>query len=238
MKANPMLWAVQQGGPYETIVTHGQAVVVLYKEKLLGGYVRETESGEKQPFMLSPATRGETTRMNKFFRERGIDPKDADYWYKNAIHEFMQTGTVDRQANPSVEWDFTGDKPRYTRVTAEEERRGRDNPAEGIRSYGPGKFDTYADKYVWEVSLDGADDELNDENGAWHGFLRHGHTMFTDDDPDLETLTDEERELIQESEIVIVSESPDGFVSVRYFDNTQEGEEAWGEYEEYEDVEG
>ena len=130
-------------------------------------------------------------------------------------------------------------------VAPDRGRLGRDRPhrrrgkaPEGIRSYGPGKFDTYADKYVYEVSLDGgADEELNDESGAWHGLMRDGSTVFRDNDPLLEELTDEERELIQGSEIIILSESSDGFITVRYFDSTREGEEAWQEHEEFEEIE-
>lgn len=62
-----------------------------------------------------------------------------------------------------------------------------------IRSYGPGKFDTILDSYVYAVSLDGGtDDEAGDvsECGAWYGLMRNGRTIFKDHDPMLESLLD------------------------------------------------
>ena len=43
-----------------------------------------------------------------------------------------------------------------------------------IRSYGPGKFSTILDSYVYSVSLDGGCDEEEgsvDECGAWYGIM-------------------------------------------------------------------
>lgn len=219
--ANPRIHAVNQDGPWLTTVSHGNAVVLIARNNVLGGYQRDT----MQAFRRIDLSKGQVTQLNRFFRERGIAPRDAQEQDGEVLDGFLAEGRT---------WTDLFTK----RHNPSEERRGRDNPAEGIRLYGPGKFDTYADKYVWEVSLDGgADDELNDDSGAWHGLMRDGSTVFKDNDPFLEELTDEERELIQGSEVIILSESSDGFMSVRYFDNTREGEEAWQEYEEFEDVE-
>jgi len=43
--------------------------------------------------------------------------------------------------------------------------------SEGIRPYGPGKFDTVLDAYVYELSLAGCDDEMG-EDGRWYGLLK------------------------------------------------------------------
>jgi hypothetical protein len=64
-----------------------------------------------------------------------------------------------------------------------------------IRPYGPGKFSTVLDSYVYQVTLDGACDEEtgNTNGGSWYGLMRHGRTIFRDQDPFLETLNEDER---------------------------------------------
>jgi hypothetical protein len=99
----------------------------------------------------------------------------------------------------------------------------------GIRPYGPGKFSTIVDAYVYDVLLDGGcDDECGEsEAGGWFGLMRHGHSIFRDHDPMLETLTEAEAELIKGCAGVIVSEDSQGFVSVEYFDTTEALEAEW-----------
>ena len=48
--------------------------------------------------------------------------------------------------------------------------------ANGIRSYGPGKFSTVLDSYVYELSLDGGPDEEagSVDEGGWYGFMNVG----------------------------------------------------------------
>lgn len=100
-----------------------------------------------------------------------------------------------------------------------------------IRPYGPGKFDTIVDQYVYQVSLDGGPDEEIGEscNGTWYGLMRHGHTIFRDHDPLLETLTEAEAELIKSSAGVILCEDSQGFVTVEYFETTEKLDAAWAE---------
>jgi hypothetical protein len=103
-----------------------------------------------------------------------------------------------------------------------------------IRPYGPGKFDTILDSYIYSVSLDGGcDSECGDvgETGRWYGLMRHGHTIFRDHDPFLETLNDAERELLTGGAGVIISEDFCGFVSVDYFDTETELDEMWAKIE-------
>lgn len=108
---------------------------------------------------------------------------------------------------------------------------------DGIREYGLGKFHTYVDRYVWEVSLSGAD---SSETVGWttYDLLRHGRTVWTDEDPDMTTLTDDEKELIRSSAGMIVSETEQGFVHVEYFDSTSELDEAWEEVSRLAQAEG
>ena len=102
-----------------------------------------------------------------------------------------------------------------------------------IRSYGPGKFDTILDSYVYDVSLDGGlDEELGDANGGGrYGLMRDGKTIFRDNDPFLETLNDAERELLESSAGVIISEDSQGFVGVGYYETEAELDAAWAAIE-------
>lgn len=99
-----------------------------------------------------------------------------------------------------------------------------------IRQYGPGKFDTILDSYVYAVSLEGGcDDEAGsmDETGRWYGLMRHGSTIFRDHDPGLEPLNEAEREVLNRAAGVILTEDSNGFVGVEYFDNVLKLDAAW-----------
>ena len=101
-----------------------------------------------------------------------------------------------------------------------------------IRDYGPGKFDTILDSYVYDVSLDGGcDDECGSvgESGRWYGLMRDGSTVFRDHDPFCESLNDEERDLLSSSAGVILTEDSYGFVWVYYIDNAKDLESDWQE---------
>jgi hypothetical protein len=101
-----------------------------------------------------------------------------------------------------------------------------------IRPYGPGKFSTILDSYVYSVSLDGGcDDEIGDvaETGAWYGLMRNGSTIFRDHDPLLESLNDDEQEKLTSCAGVILSEDSNGFVTVAYYDTDQQLDKAWRE---------
>jgi hypothetical protein len=103
-------------------------------------------------------------------------------------------------------------------------------PQAGIRAYGPGKFDTILDAYVYAVSLDGGcDDETGDVNESrrWYGILRGGRSIFRNHDPVLETLNEAEQEMLTSSAGVIFSEDSQGFVGVDYYDTPEELEAAW-----------
>ncbi len=106
--------------------------------------------------------------------------------------------------------------------------------ANAIRPYGPGKFSTILDAYVYSVSLDGGcDEELGDvsENGAWYGLMRHGRTIFRDHDPMLESLNETEQEQLTSSAGVIVTESSQGFVYVDYYDTDEDLNADWAAIE-------
>ena len=100
-----------------------------------------------------------------------------------------------------------------------------------IRAYGPGKFDTILDAYVYVVTLDGGcDDELGDSSfGGWYGMMRNGRSIFRDHDPLLETLNDDEQDKLTSCAGVIVFEDNLGFVTVRYYDTDEDLDRAWAE---------
>jgi hypothetical protein len=102
----------------------------------------------------------------------------------------------------------------------------------GIRPYGPGKFSTMLDSYVYSVSLDGGCDEEEgsiSESGEWYGVMRNGRTIFRDHDPMLESLTPEEQEKLTSSAGVILREDSQGFVTVDYYDTDDSLELAWSQ---------
>lgn len=103
-----------------------------------------------------------------------------------------------------------------------------------IRSYGPGKFSTILDSYVYSVSLDGGCDmEAGDvsECGVWYGMMRHGRTIFRDHDPMLESLNEAEQAQLTGCSGVILREDSNGFVYVTYYETEPELDAAWAAIE-------
>ena len=107
-----------------------------------------------------------------------------------------------------------------------------------IRPYGPGKFDTILDAYVYDVSLDGGcDEELGESDSfGWYGLMRADKSFAGDVRREAERnqdqdLTEGEWLLLTGTAGVILSEDSQGFVSVEYFDTQAELETAWMELE-------
>jgi hypothetical protein len=101
-----------------------------------------------------------------------------------------------------------------------------------IRPYGPGKFSTILDSYVYGVSLDGGCDEESggvSECGEWYGLMRNGRTIFRDHDPLLETLNLTEQEKLTLCAGLILREDSQGFVSVTYYETDDSLESAWSQ---------
>jgi hypothetical protein len=108
-----------------------------------------------------------------------------------------------------------------------------------IRPYGPGKFNTVLDSYVYSVSLDGGcDAETGDAQYlGWYGIMRNGRTIFRDHDPFLEPLNDEEKEQLTSSAGVILREDSQGFVYVTYYATDAELDAAWAQIEKEQEQE-
>ena len=98
-----------------------------------------------------------------------------------------------------------------------------------IRPYGPGKFSTILDSYVYGVSLDGGcdDEESNSDAGIWYGLMRNGRTIFRDHDPFLDSLNGAEREQLTSSAGVILYQDSNGFVYVSYYATDDELNAEW-----------
>jgi hypothetical protein len=101
-----------------------------------------------------------------------------------------------------------------------------------IRLYGPGKFDTILDSFLYVVSLDGADDEVSEENQGWSGML-YGDGLFQTVIEAMEeggeSVDPEEANLLQGivNGGVILTESTDGFVYVTYHETKKKLLNAW-----------
>lgn len=108
---------------------------------------------------------------------------------------------------------------------------------EGIRSYGPGKFNDIIDSYAYELTLDGgADEEASyGEGNGWYGFLaidaatRKRIREIADENKD--ELTDDEEELIDDTVAIILFERSDGIVEADWFDDKKDADKRWDEIE-------
>lgn len=131
----------------------------------------------------------------------------------------------------------------------------------GIRSYGPGKYNTKLDSYVHALTLQGVGEGGIGDVGEC-GFYAEGILLGDDKSVknvqdeasnDDDTLTPEEIELVKSSYAAIVVENEQGFVSVDYYspdekeeyesdldelEGQAQGEEGEEEGDEEEDEEG
>lgn len=110
--------------------------------------------------------------------------------------------------------------------------------AEGIRSYGPGKFHNVIDEYVYEIVMNGfGDDSLSYEDAGG------GYDLVTFDKGTADTirkfaeenddeLTEEEEDLIEETAAVILFTRSDGIIEATWFKSEQKAERTWAKLEE------
>ena len=104
---------------------------------------------------------------------------------------------------------------------------------DGLRRYPhPGKFEgeLLVAVPLYQLSLDGhCDEEIGDacEGPVWFGLLRGPFMDITEADG--EPLNEQEREFLASLAGAIVEESSDGFVSVTYYEDSDELERAWQE---------
>lgn len=119
-------------------------------------------------------------------------------------------------------------------MSTHESRKAEAAASTGIRPYGPGKFDTILDAYVYSVSGDGGPDEQagdSSDGPAWYGLMRNGRTIFRDHDPFLETLNADEQKQLTECAGVIICEASSGSVEVTYYATADQLQAAWDQIE-------
>jgi hypothetical protein len=112
----------------------------------------------------------------------------------------------------------------------------RETGDDGIRSYGPGKFHTLIDSYAFEVAGDGVDEEASyGDGGGWYGLVRlDGPTRKRVAEVAAEgdgELTEDERELLDDSVAVIFFERSDGIVEADWFEDEKKVDQAWADIE-------
>lgn len=100
-----------------------------------------------------------------------------------------------------------------------------------IRGYGPGKFDTIIDSYLYTASLDGLGEDCSDENGTWAGLMlgnlyKAVHTIALEENG---TLTSEEAEFLRSHAGAVLVENSQGFVSVDWYELAEEAQEVFEE---------
>jgi hypothetical protein len=94
-----------------------------------------------------------------------------------------------------------------------------------LRRYGPGKFNLVVDAYVYDYSLDSADDEAGDvDSGLHYSLLRGPFEGLTRDYPDL---TVAELVLLTKTAGVILITDSQGFVTVNYYDTVADLDHDW-----------
>lgn len=104
-----------------------------------------------------------------------------------------------------------------------------------IRPYGPGKFSTLLDAYVWAITLDGGPDKQCSwpDGGEWHGLLLDGPAIIETCKPDEDTLNKAELAKLSNAFGMIISEGSEGFVIVEYYtaDEASDLEKDWASIE-------
>ena len=111
-----------------------------------------------------------------------------------------------------------------------------------IRSYGPGKYDTVMDSYVYELTMDGADEELGSVDELNHfALVKLGRDGLKDIARVAKEqgghLTLEEARRVRRSYGAIVETNDQGFVNIGYYSSKAKLDKEWKKiekaYEEY-----
>lgn len=96
-----------------------------------------------------------------------------------------------------------------------------------------GKFDSNLDAALYELTLDGGDEETGDVSEmGWYAVLLRGGPSLADELSDANDISQEELDDLRASAGVIVEENDQGFVSVSYYDTKKQLDEEWKTYED------
>jgi hypothetical protein len=97
----------------------------------------------------------------------------------------------------------------------------------GIRLYGPGKFYTILDSYVYQLEPD--ETESYEDGGGWYGLFRGPIDPDSLELDEGDILTAAEREACLNTVGVVLWERSDGIVESSWNDDADELEKAWSE---------
>ena len=101
-----------------------------------------------------------------------------------------------------------------------------------LTPYGPGKFDLNIDALVYDLSLNGPDEECGECNTTgWYG-LMIGKFDVSQADRESYDLSDEDVEFLNQTAGAIIAEDLQGFITVEYYDTEDELMETWKELAE------
>ena len=102
-------------------------------------------------------------------------------------------------------------------------------PEEQIRPYGPGKFATQVDAYVYALAQEGLNDEFTSTDQHWFGLLKADATTPLYD-KDVETqveLNEAEKRFLTSKAGAVLDEDTDGNVTVEYFNTIEDLTTYW-----------
>lgn len=162
------------------------------------------------------------------FEKAGIGGPSVDAMGKNDNIYYFRNLEVDAaniEDEPSDNDVDTEVCPTCGKPKDECKHEAKAEDSEGTwRPYGPGKFDSIVDSYVHAISMDGADDDVSfGEGEGWAGLMRWkkpGELLQAVEEiakSEKDTLTAEEKEVLQDILGIIMSEDSQGFVNVSYF---------------------
>ncbi len=103
---------------------------------------------------------------------------------------------------------------------------------EALRPYGPGKFNTVVDSWLYQSLDTGADDELTPCEGEWIGKVNGNQNGLGYRDGCWLDLTNDETTFLANQIGAILFEASNGFVTVEYFGDRTGFEERWTELED------
>lgn len=149
----------------------------------------------------------------------------------------------DRQVQGVYDKERAAGRDEYAELAiAEAERRGIALVGEfggtsDIRSYGPGKFYTILDSYIYKMTLDGgADEEAGyEEGGGWYGLVHLAGAVKRLQEIAAENhdkLTRDEIKELRNNVGVILFERSDGTVESAWYDSKKKLAADWKQVEE------
>ena len=98
-----------------------------------------------------------------------------------------------------------------------------------IRPYGPGKFSTQVDAYLYSLAQEGLNDEFTSKDQHWFGLLKADATtpLYDSEFECSVELNNAEQRFLASKAGAGLDENPDGNVTVEYFDKEEDLTTYW-----------